>query len=139
MIIAVAAVATIGFLYFQKQGEQNARVAAIGDSLLIANEVQNKVLQYYFDHRSFPSSNSEAGIKHPAAYQNRVLKSITIKKGGQIWLVFNQESGVDNGSIVFLPTMDFKSQKLWACKTDGFPDIEKYFSDIEYVSHLDSK
>jgi len=126
LIIFFAAAISGGFWYFQKQKAHNARTAAIIDALQLANNVQGKVLQYYFDHGTFPSSNSEAGILKPEAYQRKVLKSITVKQGGQIWLHFNKESGVDNGSIIFIPKMDFKSQKLWERRSDSFPDLSTY-------------
>jgi hypothetical protein len=126
LIMFLAAVMSGGFWYFQKQKAHNVRTAAIIDALQLANNVQGKVLQYYFDHGTFPSSNSEAGILKPEAYQRKVLKSITVKQGGQIWLHFNKESGVDNGSIIFIPKMDFKSQKLWERRSDSFPDLSTY-------------
>lgn len=126
LIFVLTAIMSGGLLYFKKQKAHNARTAAITDALQLANNVQAKVLQYYFDHGTFPSSNSEAGILKPETYQRKALKSITVKQGGQIWLHFNKESGVDNGSIVFIPKLDFKAQKLWERKSDSFPDLSTY-------------
>jgi hypothetical protein len=129
LIIVLTAITSGGFWYFKNQKAHNARITAITDALQLANTVQGKVLQYYFDHGSFPSSNLEAGILKPEAYQRKALKSITIKQGGQIWLHFNKESGVDDGSIIFIPKFDLKAQKLWERRSDSFPDLSTYCPD----------
>ncbi|MBN2254686.1 MAG: pilin [Deltaproteobacteria bacterium] len=130
MIIIVALVVAVavgsgGFWYYQKQKTEAARKAALTDALARANEVQSKVLQYYFKNKEFPSNNVQAGVPRPESFQMNALKSITIEKGGSINLLFNSQSGVDNGTIVLVPTMDIASGKLWQCKTASFPEISK--------------
>ena len=124
LVLAVA-VGSLGFWYYQKQKADTARTAAITDGLSLANDAQSKILKYYFDHNEFPSTNAEAGIPRPESFQIKALKSITVKKGGQLWLHFNDKSGVDNGTVVLIPVMDINSGKLWDCKTNSFPEIKK--------------
>ena len=135
LVLAVA-VGSGGFWYYQKQKAETARIAAVSDALFLANDVQSKVLKYYFDHKEFPSTNAEAGIPEPVSFQIKALRSLTIKKGGQIWLLFNDESGADNGTVALFPRMDINSGKLWECKTNSFPEINKYCPDCEFTENL---
>jgi hypothetical protein len=124
LVVAVA-VGAGGFWYYQKQKAEATRAAAVSDALALANEVQSKVLQYYFKNKEFPSSNAQAGVPRPESFQMNALKSITVEKGGTINLLLNSQSGVDNGTITLVPTMDIVSGKLWQCKTASFPEISK--------------
>lgn len=135
LVLAVA-IGSPGFWYYQKQKGETARTAAITEALSLANNAQSKVLKYYFDHNEFPSTNAEAGIPRPESFQTKALKGITVKKGGELWLLFNNESGVDNGTIVLYPIMDIKSGKLWGCKTNSFPEIKKSCPDCEFTEKL---
>ncbi len=135
LVLAVA-VGSLGFWYYQKQKAETARTAAITEALSLANDAQSKVLKYYFDNKEFPSTNAEAGLSRPESFQIKALKSITVKKGGELWLIFNNESGVDNGTVVLYPIMDIKSGKLWGCKTNSFPEIKKSCPSCEFAENL---
>jgi uncharacterized protein HemX len=140
MMIIVALVVAVaigggGFWYYTKQKAEASRKAAVTDALARANEVQSKVLQYYFKNKEFPSSNEQAGIPRPESFQMESLKSITIGKDGRINLLLNSQSGIDNGAIVLVPTMDIASGKLWRCETASYPDISQYCPECVFAGN----
>jgi len=137
LIVAMVAVFSMGWWYFQQQKAEYKRIASISDAFIQANAVKTKVLGYYFEYKQFPSKNETVGLQAPESFRHGALESITIKKGGHIWLHFNAAAGVSGGSIVFIPTLNFASQKLWQCKTTCFPDIAKHFPECQCVQHLE--
>ena len=106
-----------------KQKSKYLKVNNIVRGAVSAAHLQLYVIEYNQENGFMPKNNAALKLEPPNALARDALKSIEIING-HIILTYNEKSGIDNGQIVFSPTIDFEVR--WLCKTDTFKGIEEF-------------
>lgn len=112
-----------------KQKSKYLKVNNIVRGAVSAANLQLYIIEYSQENGVMPKDNAALKLGMPASLARDALKSIEIKNG-HIILTYNEKSGIDNGQIVFSPTIDFETR--WVCNTDAFKGIEEFLPQCTY-------
>ena len=109
--------------------------AAIRNDVAAITSARVVIAEAYMTSGRMPESNAEAGMPEPDTYKGQSLQSMTIGEGGKILLRFDAASGVDGGTIEWLPDPGgMESMGLqWHCQTHDYPMIVRALPSCEFV------
>jgi outer membrane protein OmpA-like peptidoglycan-associated protein len=103
---------------------------AMIEGLPAAHRMRPAIATYYQAEGKWPENNADAGLPAPDQYRGKLLQSITALPDGRIELVFNAQSGVDGGRVLFVPTGGALGR--WRCETPDYPLIKCAVSTCDY-------
>ncbi len=109
--------------------------AAIRNDVVAITSARVAIAETYMSTGRMPASNAEAGLPEPETYKGQSLQSMTVDDGGRILLRFDGASGVDGGTIEWLPDPGgMESMGLqWHCQTHDYPMITRALASCDYV------
>lgn len=109
-------------------------------SLLIREDMQVfaamrvAIAEYYASMGKMPATQADAGLPAPEQYRGKSLKSAALSPDGTIELVFDAQSGVDGGRVLFVPdTAHAEAMGIqWHCRTPDYPLIRRALPTCDY-------
>ena len=120
-------------LYQAKRTAMYMGVAYISQGMAVSQILRIEILQFHNQSGRLPDSNSEAGLPPKEEYAEQSLVSADIGNEGVITLVYNKKSGVANGTIKIVPTVNERTGRItWDCLTSSYPLIEDFIPQCRY-------
>lgn len=109
---------------------------AIRSDIVAISSARLAITETYMSTGRMPANNAEAGLPDPDKYKGQSLQSMTVSEGGRILLSFDAASGVEGGTIEWLPDPGgIESMGLqWQCQTRDYPMIARVVSSCEYLA-----
>lgn len=95
-------------------------LAYLSEGLAIGARVKMQVAMHYQMHGEFPSSNQAAELPPPNSFKGHSLTRVAISEGGIITLTYDKKSGVHNGRIELIPSIDARQGVRWECFTPSY-------------------
>lgn len=132
----VAIILLGGFeLYQFKRTARYINASQIAQGLAAASEVRVRMLQYFMENGSLPTSNQDLGLPPPTRFASTSLKSISITRHGAIELVYKKSAGIDDARILLIPKIDSETSTLqWQCISQDFTNIAKVAPQCRYAN-----
>jgi len=92
------------------------------------------IAEYYASMGKMPAAHAEIGLPAPEQYRGKSLKSASLLPDGRIELMFDAQSGVDGGRVLFLPdTTHAEAMGIqWNCETPDYPLIKRALPTCDY-------
>ncbi|MEO7062377.1 MAG: pilin [Dokdonella sp.] len=92
------------------------------------------IAEYYATTAKMPATNSDAGLPAPDEYRGKSLKSATVLADGRIELVFDAQSGMEDGRIFLVPDTTHADAMgiQWNCETPDYPLVKRVAPTCEY-------
>lgn len=92
------------------------------------------IAEYYASMGKMPATHADVGLPAPEQYRGRSLKSAALSPDGTIELVFDAQSGVDGGRVLFVPdTAHAEAMGIqWNCETPDYPLIKRALPTCDY-------
>ena len=124
---------------------EDRAILAIRNDTVASTSARLAVTEFYMNSGRMPASNAEAGLPEPGSYKGQSLRSLEVSEGGELTLTFDAESGVDGGTIEWLPDLTgIESMGVqWRCQTRDFPQIVRALPNCDYLpasaTDIDSK
>lgn len=103
---------------------------AVVQGLAMGQMFKVESMRFYNDYGRWPGSNRELNLKDGADYAKKAIKRVDIGEDGVITFTYNSKSGVDNGTVKWLPPVGGGSQ--WGCVTSSFPGIAQYIPQCRF-------
>ncbi len=125
-IIILIIVIVVAVITFQHKKQQGLNTAMLTQGFDAAGRLRMTSEMYFDGMGELPSSNSQLGVATPEYYANQSLRTATILTDGVIELVYEGNTGIDGGTIRFVPTIAPGMIK-WSCETHDYEDIADYF------------
>ncbi|MBB3167120.1 pilin [Simiduia aestuariiviva] len=111
----------IGFQWYSNaRTARYEALAYLSEGLVIGAPVKMQVAMYYQMHGEFPSSNQAVALPPPSSYKGQSLTRLAISTGGIITLTYDKKSGVHNGIIELIPSIDARQSIRWECFTPSY-------------------
>jgi hypothetical protein len=113
--------------------------AFIASDFQIATMAKVAIAEALMTNGVAPNSNTEAGLAAPTDLHGQSLRAVHVRQGGEIEVVYDQQSGVDGGSIRLIPDLELALRSgviNWRCETDDYPEIAKFMPACHYVGSL---
>lgn len=109
-------------------------LAAIVTDISAASGARVAIAEFYMSSGRMPTTNSEAGLPEAKSYKGQSLVSLQISDGGAIVLTFDAASGVDGGTIEFMPDLTgIESMGMqWHCQTHDYAQIVRVLPSCNY-------
>ena len=106
----------------------------IREDLAIVAGMRTAIAEYYASMGRMPASATEAGLFPPEQYRGRTLKTAGLLADGTIELVFDAQSGVDGGRVLFVPdlTQAGATGIRWRCLTPDYALIARAAPTCDY-------
>jgi hypothetical protein len=122
----------------QLNDQQRAQWEKIGLAMVegvpIASRMRPVILDYYYGKGKLPATNADLGLLAPDQYRGKLLQSATVLSEGRVELVFDAQSGVDGGRVLFTPLIRSGTTHVeWSCETPDFPLIQCAVSECNYT------
>ena len=108
------------------ENDIEAQNQAIGKALAMAAQAKATVEEFRRRSKTFPASNTDAGMNPPATYRNYDVKGITIGSGGVVEITMTASSGMDGGIIRLTPRAAANTDSNmveWTCASPSFSRI----------------
>ncbi|UTF59167.1 pilin [Gilvimarinus sp. DA14] len=119
--------------YEGKQQAQYGNIAYISKGINRSIPVRLKLEVYFAEKGKLPSSNEGLNLPSPESFSDNVLQSLKIQERGIIRLTFTVKSGVEGGTIDYIPTPNAATHSLeWQCVTSSFENIESWRPDCRF-------
>jgi hypothetical protein len=110
--------------------------ANIANGFEIARRFQTSIDVYWQMNNEMPTNNKAIGVPEPGAFANDgdVVERAEVVAQGAVKIVYNEQSGIDNGIIYFIPdaTHAQTAGLQWHCVSPDFADISKVMSSCDY-------
>ena len=119
----------------EKTVAEYSAAQALRSDMIATAMAKNAVSETYFSRGRMPINNAEAGLGEPQSYRGQSLASLTVMDGGVIRLVFDEASGVDGGTVEWVPNMgEMESMGLqWRCLSTDYPGIVRALPDCTFM------
>jgi hypothetical protein len=106
----------------------------IREDLHVVDSMRVVIAEYFASSGKMPSSQAEAGLPPPEKYRGKTLKSAAMRPDGTIELAFDAQSGMDGGTIRFVPDISRADAMgiQWRCETNDYPLIRRAAPMCEY-------
>jgi hypothetical protein len=102
----------------------------------IARRFQNSIDVYWQMNNEMPISNKVINVPEPGAYaeDGDMVERAEVIAQGIVKIVYNEQSGIDNGIIYFIPdaTHAQTAGLQWHCVSPDFADISKVMASCDY-------
>jgi hypothetical protein len=107
----------------------------IRDDVTAVSSLRVAVAEYYATTGGkMPATQADMGLPPPEHYRGQSMKSATLLPDGRIELVFDAQSGVDGGRILFVPDLTHALAMgiQWRCETPDYPRIKRALAACDY-------
>lgn len=106
----------------------------IREDLLVVSAMRVAIAEYYASMGKMPATHADAGMPAPDQYRGKSLKSAAMLPDGRIELVFDAQSGVDGGRVLFVPNLAHVEAMgiRWSCETPDYPLIKRALPTCDY-------
>ncbi len=108
----------------------------IATDLSVASMAKVAVAESLMTTGSAPASNAEAGLPVPGDLRGQSLRATYVRAGGRIELEYDQQSGVDGGTLRLVPDLALALRSgivNWRCETEDYVAIESFLPTCKYV------
>lgn len=82
------------------------------EGLALATAPKMAIEEYYRDHKSYPSSNQQAGLPEAQAIRSQAISNIEVNQNGRITIQFNEK--LQYGTIIMTPHVS-NNTFYWQC------------------------
>lgn len=110
--------------------------ANIANGFDIARRFQTSIDVYWQMNNEMPTTNKAIGVPEPGAFADDgdVVERAEVVAQGAVKIVYNKQSGIDNGIIYFVPDASHAQTAglQWHCVTPDFADIAKVMASCDY-------
>ena len=110
--------------------------ANIANGFEIAKRFQTSIDVYWQMNNEMPTNNKAISVPEPDAFADDgdVVERAEVVAQGAVKIVYNEQSGIDNGIIYFIPdTTHAQTAGLqWHCVSPDFADITKVMASCDY-------
>ena len=104
----------------------------IASGLHMASGLKTYIVEYYLTNDRFPSKNRDLGLPKPRSYATDSIQSLWISKGGKISVIYNEKSGMKNGSMSLTPKV--KNEMIeWRCESKDFKFNHEAMPNCRYT------
>lgn len=110
--------------------------AFIASDFNVAGMAKVAVAESLMSNGRAPASNAEAGLPVPGDMRGQSLRATYVANGGRIVLEYDQQSGVDGGTVRLIPDIDLALRSgivNWRCETDDYVRIESFLPTCKYL------
>jgi hypothetical protein len=111
----------------KKLGEDALIAAHLSQGFHLVGMFKVAISEYYMTKFRLPESNEELYMDKPTNYAANAVKSVRVSKGGIITIVYDHQTGIDNGTINLTPEVS-NTQINWHCTSKDYKNISSYFS-----------
>lgn len=133
-VVFAVTLTLFGYEWFNKNRTQKYISAAhISEGIAASSSVKLHITEYYQMNGSFPSSNQEIDLPPSEKFTGQSLIRLQVSDGGIITLNYDEKSGVKNGIIKLIPSIDSVTGIKWKCITPSFKNISLSIPTCEYV------
>lgn len=114
---------------------EDRALAAIVNDVSAVSSARVAVTEFYMNNGRMPTANNEAGLPAAETYKGQSLVSLQVSDGGTILLTFDSASGVEGGTIEWLPDLTgIESMGMqWHCQTHDYAQIVRALPSCNYV------
>ncbi|MBH6782825.1 pilin [Neisseria meningitidis] len=109
LMIVIAIVGILAAVALPAYQDYTAR-AQVSEAILLAEGQKSAVTEYYLNHGTWPSNNSDAGVATSSKIKGKYVKEVEVKNG--VVTATMLSSGVNN-------EIKGKKLSLWAKRQDG--------------------
>ena len=116
--------------------DEERALSAIANDFTAVSGARLAISEFYMSNGRMPATNAEAGLPAPETYKGQSLMSLKVSDSGAILLTFDADSGVEGGTIEWLPDLTgIESMGLqWHCQTHDYPQIVRALPSCAYVA-----
>jgi hypothetical protein len=119
--LLLVALAVLCYLWFSDARTERYRALAyLSEGLAISAPVKMQVAMYYQMEGELPASNAALDLPPPEAFKGQSLVSVGLSDGGIITLTYDAKSGVPNGIIELIPSVDPVRGLIWECFSPSY-------------------
>ena len=106
----------------------------MAEDLAVVSAMRVAIAEAFATTGKMPATNTDAGLLAPERYRGKTLKSAALMPDGRIALVFDAQSGVDGGRILFVPDTSHADAMgiRWNCETPDYPQIKRALPGCEF-------
>ena len=125
---------TLGEAQTTLAGSADRTSLLMREDLVLVSGMRTAIAEAYMNMGRMPANAAEAGLSLPEQYRGKTLKTATLLADGTIELVFDAQSGVDGGRVLFVPdaTRANATGIQWRCETSDYPLIARAVPTCEY-------
>lgn len=134
-IAAFCALVLFAFTVAACRGKGDYRAAAhIVQGIATAGGLKVFVSAHHDDTGEWPDSNEAAGLRPPPEYANGAVTSIAVGPGGVITITYDEQSGVDGGTVQLTPDASKpEAGTMWKCSTKSFEHLAELVPQCTYT------
>ncbi len=113
-----------------KAAQENAYLS---EGFAFMSDIKSRVVQFYQQTGELPGSNRDVSLPIATELRGQSLKSAQVTEGGVITLRFNETTGIGNGTIQFIPSVNKSgTSMLWKCISTDYKKIKSLAATCDY-------